>query len=297
MFRRHSITLSLLIAGTWLALSAGLASWWVFFYLQQMEKFRSQNSNLDINLARLHRMFISEGAALFLLLLIGAAALFYVIYVERRRSQQIQEFFATFTHELKTSIASVRLQVESLQEDLGPSPHDKIVGRLVDDTVRLEVQLENSLYLARGHEDQIFMEPLSLRKQLDLFRHHWPNLRIDMDRDTEVMADRRALESILKNLIQNAVVHGNAKCVTVKVERAPEAVLVKISDDGTGYRGETARLGELFRRHNARSGSGIGLYLVRHLMELCGGGCEFTIEGGQFLCRLRFLPALKRENS
>ena len=54
-----------------------------------------------------------------------------------------------FTHDLKTALASLQLQAESLQEDWPDAASNPNLARLLEDTVRLGVQLENSLFFAQ----------------------------------------------------------------------------------------------------------------------------------------------------
>ncbi|MGE0634488.1 MAG: sensor histidine kinase, partial [Pseudobdellovibrionaceae bacterium] len=186
---------------------------------------------------------------------------------------QLREFFATITHELKTALASVRIQGESLGEDLKNSEHQILVNRLVADTVRLELQLENSLFLAHADQDQMFFEKADLQKTILSFQHQFPQLRLIVEKNAALDVDKRCFESILKNLIQNAFYHGQATEVRFSSEilSAKNSILLSIQDNGVGFRGDTSKLGELFSRHSSSSGSGVGLYLVQDLVRKMNG--------------------------
>ena len=141
------------------------------------------------------------------------------------------------THELKTPLASLRIQVESLQEDLAGSEHVKIVDRLVKDSARLELQLENALYLASLREaDQIHLESLSVNQALRVLKQRWPEVEVSAPASFFVKADTRAFEAILKNLIQNARVHGQASEIRVFVKgEGADRVRVSVEDNGAGF--------------------------------------------------------------
>ena len=67
---------------------------------------------------------------------------------------------------------------------------------------------------------------------------------------------------------------------------------LRYQDNGRGFTGSPERLGRLFQRGGNSSGTGVGLYLVRVLMERMGGRVEFAhAEGGGFEARLRFQPS------
>ena len=93
----------------------------------------------------------------------------------------------------------------------------------------------------------------------------------------EVWADPDKLEQVLGNLVENAVRHGSG-LVTVQVLPAPEdptGVEVTVTDEGEGIPEEQmGRVFTRFWRGGRRGGTGLGLYIVRGLVEAHGGGIE-----------------------
>jgi signal transduction histidine kinase len=282
-----SVSWKVTVAVIWLGFSVALAIWWMIYGLSQIDRLSQiagdAPHSLTLEFTRQHRMLLSEGATLVLLLLGGGIALLYHIRREMQRGEKLREFFGAFTHDLKTSLASLRLQAESLEEDLRESDNERLAKRLVKDTVRLELQLENSLFLASPDDNSRFhMEPIHLRDVFQPMRHHWPDLEVDVDGDATVLSDQRALESIFKNLLQNAVVHGRANQVRIKVERTSSHVTIRVSDNGRGFSGDMKRLGLAFERHGSSSGSGLGLYLARKLARKLRGELHFVEHGAGF---------------
>jgi signal transduction histidine kinase len=107
-----------------------------------------------------------------------------------------------------------------------------------------------------------------------------------------VMADARALESVLTNLVQNSVIHGHATEVDVTVRQANGRVSVTVIDNGRGFQGDQGQLGKLFVRHARSSGSGVGLYIVRRLAKAMNGGIKFRNgEAGGFAAELELPEA------
>jgi signal transduction histidine kinase len=258
----------------WLSFSIALAAWWMMYGLRQIDRFSQLGASPAVaeEIARQHRMLMSEGATLILLLLGGGAALLYYIGTEVRRAQKIREFFAAFTHDMKTSLASLRLQAESLEEDLQKSEHAKLIRRLVKDTVRLELQLENSLLLASPDDSsRLLKESVKIGDILRSMQHQWPELEIRATGDGFALADRRAVESIFKNFIQNAVVHGRATRIDVSVSSAANRITTRFDDNGRGFAGDVEKLGRMFERHASTSGSGLGLYLATKLAREMNG--------------------------
>ncbi len=281
VFFKYALTL------VWVVFTAALATWWIIFNLRQIEKLNSLNLEPAFEIARHQRMLLAEGATLVVLLVLGGMALLFYIRKEKGRADEVNQFFAVFTHEIKTSIASLRLQVESLAEDLGESSHQVLVGRLVQDTARLEVQLENSLFLARGQEDTLFFEKIVFSKVLSLVSHHWPWVKIQVDRNFWINGDARVFETILKNVIQNAVHHGKASQVFVGArEIRPGWIEITFSDDGSGFQGNEKKLGEPFYRHSSTSGSGLGLFIISEMVHRLSGKITNLTGGARVQIRM-----------
>ncbi len=273
----------------WLTLSLALAGWWLLFGLKQIDKIAGLQNASAQDILRQHRMLMSEGGFLFGLLLVGGITLLYYISVEMSRAKQVQTFFAAFTHDLKTSLASLRLQAEALEEDL-KDHQSKFTKRIIRDTVRLELQLNNSLTLAQDDDSKFFFEDLSLRKAIEGMKQQWADLEIDVKNDCILKVDTRALESICKNIIQNAIIHGHATKLEIQSQKSSnELVQIDFRDNGDGFKGKEKLLAKLFVRHSSTSGTGIGLYLVKNLSQRLGGNLQFSGLDKGFIVSL-YLP-------
>lgn len=261
MERRDTDRLKFGAALVWLTFTIALAGWWFIFGLSQAEG------------ANVQRMLVGEGVTLIASLLLGGAALLYGIRREQVRHNAVEEFFAAFTHDLRTSLASMRLQVESLDEDLQErGESNPLLQRLLSDSVRLQLQLDNSLFYANRKRGRLFIEQVSLRQTVDAIAREFAGLRVSMRGDMTVLADARALEVVLRNLFQNALVHGGASAVDVRVDQAGAArVAVTIEDNGSGPESDVRELGRLFFRPTKRSGTGVGLYISRRLAQRMDG--------------------------
>jgi signal transduction histidine kinase len=244
----------------WLVFTIALAGWWLIFGLRQTDQFAVQ------------RMLVAEGTALIASLLVGGAALLYGIRREQARHGAVEEFFAAFTHDLRTSLASMRLQVESLDEDLQERGEDNpLLKRLLSDSVRVQLQLDNSLFYANRRRGKLFLEPVSLRSTLESIAREFTDLQVAISGDRTVLADVRALEVVVRNLFQNARIHGGADAIDVRIEHTGSRVAVSIEDNGSGPEIDVRELGRLFVRPTKRSGTGVGLYISRRLAERMHG--------------------------
>lgn len=254
----------------WIVTTLALAGWWFIFALRLI----GESSD------RQHRMLIAEGGFLFVLLLVGGVTLLYYSSRETKRANQVKIFFSSFTHDLKTSLASLRLQAESLEEDLKGAEQAKLLKRLVKDTVRLQLQLENSLFVANPQMAALHTEDVSLDQLFSSLALEWPDLKLMAHVTSKVKADPRALESVFKNLIQNAVVHGQAREVRVTEQVQGNFVSLNMTDDGRGFVGDQRNIARPFHQHHGGSGSGVGLYLVKMLVEKMNGKVTFSFSPG-----------------
>lgn len=273
-----------LAAIIWMVFTIALASWWLIFGLSQARHLAALEGPEAAQIARVTRMLVLEGVILVVMLIGGGVALLAAIRFEQRRRRDLRAFFLAFTHDLKTSLASLRLQAEALREDLPAASHNPNLRRMLNDSVRLQLQLENALALATT-DGAIFIETIDLRTLIDYLRDDFPELAIDVAGDGRVRADRRALESVLRNLLQNAGVHGRARRVTLAVTRRPGGIEILVTDDGTGASADLSRaLDRPFVRPSTTSGSGIGLYVCARLLsqmhgriQLRGGATGFSV--------------------
>jgi len=286
--KRNRIVIALV--GLWVVFTVTLAGWWLVFGLRQLALLNSLNLEGAADFHRHYQMLLWEGGILIISLIGGGLALFYYARREQKRHAQVEEFFAAFTHDAKTALASLRLQAESLREDFANEEHSQLLDRLLGDTLRLQLQLENSLFLVNLTRGKFFLEPIRLSDRVDRLRHHWPDLVIAQSGDGVVMADARALESVLTNLVQNSVTHGRATAVTVNVTGTNAGrLIVRVTDNGSGFQGDLNQLGQLFVRHTRGSGSGVGLYIVGQLVKRMNGTIKFSGESpGSFWAEMDF---------
>lgn len=273
-------------AALWLALTLSLTIWWMVYGLRELHQLGVAQGPAE--LVRHQRMLLSEGSFLILVVLAGGIALLYFSYLDLRRHEQLKTFFSSFSHDIKTSLASLRLQAEIIEEGLEkPSPN---LQRLLRDVVRLELQLENSLFLANA-DSRFFQEKIELSRITERVQRHWPELQVALTNNAQVLADQRALESVLKNLIQNARIHGEAQAISITASPASGGrVEIRVADDGKGFSGTLSELGAPHLRPHPKSGSGLGVYLSRELLRRMGGNLEFTRNSPHGLVAVLSLP-------
>lgn len=220
----------------------------------------------------------------------GVLAVFVDVTETRRLENLRREFVANVSHELRTPVTSIRSAGESLQLALGQPEVAKRFVEIIDrNGERLQVLVEDLLDLSRIESKQyrLTFEPLDLPpflgQVLTLFgdRAARANIQIltQFSSDTPLArADRRALEHVVTNLVDNAIKYaGSGKTVTVSTHLWGDKVQIRVADNGPGIpEKHLARIFERFYRIDAgRSrelgGTGLGLSIVKNLAESMGG--------------------------
>lgn len=289
----------------WLGVVFVMGLWWEMLLLRQAERITQLERMAGVlspemaesSWNRTQRMLHWESSVFFVLLLTSSCLLFWLYWRDIRRAKSIQAFFASLTHELRTPLTSIRLQAETIAETVPPGDQNsELVRRLLEDTQRLESQVERTLELARVEGGgPVYMRPLRLKPMVERVAQPWRDTYRDRIQvvneigDEAVLADPAAIQVIVKNLIENALRHSKRNPVVLQLrsERDSGQVVLRARDNGEGYEGSLHQLGRLFAKGPASSGAGVGLYLVCVLMQRMEGSAHFNVQAG-FETILRF---------
>lgn len=228
------------------------------------------------------RMVWWEGGTFLFLVLSLSLALVVLMYLNLKKSKALTTFFAGLTHELKTPLASIRLQAEVLEEKLAVQNNPSLnllTHGLIEQTYQLENQMDKILQLSRLERGG----KLNLH-ELDLFRaikkaskHYEETITIDIQPSKATMAiiaEEFALQVILNNLFSNSIKHSGGNLIRITFSESKKHIHLHYEDNGT-FKGDLHLLGQLFYKHNSSRGSGIGLYLSMNLMRIMGGRMSF----------------------
>lgn len=268
----------------WLVLIGALTTWWWLLSLRQLEALKSLMSGDEF--MRSHRMIMSEGLFFLLAVIVGGIGLVLLAKKDLERHEQIRLFFGNFAHDLKTSISRLRLQSDLLRESFD----QQTLNRLGEDLNQLDLQLENSLWVARGETQALHLQDVKISKIFAVIRSEWPEIEISMTSDASVYADELALRSVFRNLIQNAVIHGKATKVQLVVKKVDGQFEIQFQDNGQAFTGDLDELGKHFIQPKSAHGNGLGLYLTRFLIDKLSGKIRFTLGQNSQLMVLVILP-------
>lgn len=201
-----------------------------------------------------------------------------------------KDFVSSVSHEFKTPVSAIRGSVKLLTatpfEKLNKAKFRKYMELITDETERMSSLSSNLLRLSRL-ENQSAAENITnfsldeqLRRCILLLEGQWSTKPVDLDIQldrVDYRGDVELLQQLWLNLLSNAIKFtdpgGN---VLVKLRGTPDGgARIEISDDGVGMSPETQkRIFEKFYQgdnSHARGGNGLGLSIVRRIVELHAG--------------------------
>jgi signal transduction histidine kinase len=293
-----------LLASLWIVLVLVLGAGWVILVINQARQISAlqelvgrTDSAVAAQWGSTRRRIVGESVVFLLLLLAVSALLVWLYWRESRRARGMQAFFAAVTHELRTPLTSMRLQAEAIAEG---DQRAELAQRLLEDSSRLESQIDKTLELARIEGGGPLAEqsvPLRgwLERTLGIITEpHGTRLEVKVHVDDPlppILADAAALQMILRNLVENSVRHARVERLQLQLsaQRRGSQVLLEYQDNGEGTAVPGRELGRVFGRGDNSKGTGIGLYLVRALMQRMGGEAQFhSAPGAGFRAELLF---------
>lgn len=198
-----------------------------------------------------------------------------------------QRFLADAAHELRTPLAVLRIHAQNAQQAPDPEDRAKALEQLergVERATRVVTQL---LTLARLEPAavQLAMAPVDLPALIREELAELTPLALDRQQelefavegqDCQLQADAPSLATLLQNLLGNALQYTPAGgCVRVLLQAQADALLLRVQDSGPGVSvALREKLFERFFRQGMGQGAGLGLSIVRRVVELHGGDIE-----------------------
>jgi len=213
------------------------------------------------------------------------------IEVLKKAEQYRKEFIGNVSHELKTPVFAIQGYLETL---LDGGLEDETINRnylykAAQNVDRLQTIIDDLLVISQLETNSV---PLDIEKfdLVELIKEVFESLEVQAeiqeinlslkqghDKNTQVLADKERIRQVLTNLINNSIKYGKDGGKTaIGIYDMDQNYLVEVSDDGIGI--EKDHLHRLFERfyrvdkHRSREkgGSGIGLAIVKHIVEAHG---------------------------
>lgn len=233
-------------------------------------------------------------------LIVGIILLLQAVFQQMRLAKAKSAFVSNVSHELKTPLALIRLFAETLElnrvkDTSQAQEYYRIIG---NESRRLTRLIDNILDFSKieaGHKQYQFSATdvgEIAREVAESYRYSIKNAGFDFEINIRqnlppIPIDRDAIAQTLLNLINNAVKYSNLeKKIKLDVYTRSAKLVIEVADSGIGIsRAEQSRIFEKFYRVNSDfvqnvKGSGLGLAVVKHIVEAHGGTIAIkSIEG------------------
>lgn len=250
-------------------------------------------------------MIFSEGLVFISLLAFGLYRVRNSFYKELALANQQRNFLLSITHELKSPLASIKLTLQTIfSRDLNKEQTMKLVNNSLFDVDRLEGLVDNILFAARIENDNygFSREPINLSQLVEDLAEKFSLGAVQVQSQAESSiwweGDRTGISSVLVNLIENGIKYSQgAPKIELNLIRNSEYLKIMVKDWGIGIPdSEKVKIFEKFYRignEDTRStkGTGLGLYIVKRVIELHDGKIEVSDNQPHGTCFTIILPA------
>jgi signal transduction histidine kinase len=263
--------------------------------------------NIQRNSYHKKLMFFSETAVFAALTAFGLYLLFRALRYQERAREQQKQFIETMTHESKTPLTALKLRLESILEVNSAEPQlSRELSQSLEEVRRLASVFEKALNLNRMEsyafrfEEILFSDLLKevIRRMDPLFRQKNVAVRVAVNDNIWVKGDLFALQNTVQSLLENAVLYNDKtdRIVSVELSEKESEVLLRVSDNGPGiFSADREKVfDKFFRGKTSRKtpGTGLGLYLAKHIVESHSGKISIEGSGDGGACFQVLLPKL-----
>ncbi len=294
--------------------------WWAYLLLNknklllQERIFIAQNhvnpnqnlelvSQLNNDYARQRLMIIGEGAVFIILISLGAWQIRRSFLQEIELNKQQRNFLLSITHELKSPLASIQLSLQTITTKKPTEIQaEQLMRNTFNDVDRLKILVEKILIATKieAHQEQFVQEEVNFS---ELLIDHINILKSSLGKhctfitnikdNVYLNADPTALELICSNIIENAIKYSTSnKTIAIDLTQKNDNTLLCVSDFGIGISIEDKK--HIFKKFfrvgseetRTSKGTGLGLYLVKQLVEMYKGSIQVT---DNHPCGTRFL--------
>lgn len=268
----------------WLRISIGPIFWivavqmaWTMILVFWIHAYVSRNPSLG---------FFGWGLFFLGLILFGVNVVAVHFAREAAHSRAVKDFISRVSHDLRSPLASVKLQLETLlKREISPEQARSCLNAAWEDLGRLEKGIEGVLMASRIERQKLqidgrfldlgdFLQRYLARKQ-EAVTQSGAHLHGGNIPSLVVFADQGMLEKILDNLVDNALCHCQRGVhIQVSARRRNHSAEVIVADDGPGIeRRDRRRIFRMFyrTRPNQGVGTGLGLFIVAGLVKVHGG--------------------------
>lgn len=224
----------------------------------------------------------------------------------RQLQREREQFFRYMVHELRAPLSPIKMAVGLLRDEEVLEDKERLenlAGLLARSTDRLQGFVDDFLELAKVEEQELSLnqEPIDLPEAIDeivdeqgvLAEDKGLDLKVDPWDDFSISGDDFVVRTAVRNLVNNAIKYTDEGEIELSVDKDAKTFRIHVRDTGAGLsEEERSQVFQEFgriRRMEGMKGTGLGLALVKKLVEASGGsvsvespgkdqGSTFTVE-------------------
>lgn len=249
------------------------------------QQYNDELKSIEEKRIRRTKQYYGEGSTFLLIILLSAGIVYYAYYRQLKLSQLQQNFMLSITHELKTPIAGIKLNMQTMQKrKLDEETNKELIKSSVLETNRLN-DLCNNILIATQLENKrkvMFADEINLtnlvKEEIEEFKTRYPTLIINslfqVD-DFNFKGESTLWKVVISNLIENARKYSPSdEPIEIGISKENNNVKLSIKDKGVGISdAEKLKIFQKFYRignENTRNskGTGLGLYIVKKIVTL-----------------------------
>ncbi len=244
-------------------------------YQQELDKIRTKK-------IRRTKQYMGEGATFILITLLTSGIVYYAYYRQRALAKLQQNFMLSVTHELKTPIAGIKLNMQTMEKrKLDEETQKKLVASSITETNRLNDLCNNILVSTQleSAKKAIYNEEVDMKELiLDVthqIQQRYPSCSISMPvmEEFHMKGDSALWKLVVSNLVENARKY-STEPIEVTLQKRNKRTVLSVKDQGVGIPDdEKEKIFDKFYRignENTRSskGTGLGLFIVKKIVSL-----------------------------
>jgi signal transduction histidine kinase len=211
---------------------------------------------------------------------------------QRREEQRKRLALQVLTHEFRTPIASMLLQMERVQGQFLTLNDDlqECFLRLSNDVFRLQrltetsrnyLKIQSTEGLLEKHEDEVASLNDYVSEQIETYIEGEKGNFAPLEKDREAKFDSYWISICIKNILENAKIHGIPP-ISILLKTDEDFWTVEIKDEGECFFTSLEEITSEFVKGEKSSGTGLGLNIVRKVLYDMGGKLKFSINPTKF---------------
>lgn len=287
--------------------------WWEVLLVQQSNQLIEEKKHLvalsssdekiimrdiaELEQKKMRRVYmtVGEGTVFLMILLGGVYQVLKSIKKEKELANQQNNFILSVSHELKTPIASSKLQLQTLlKHELDRDKQIQLLNNALTESDRLQKLVDNILLVTQVENKSIslhnsninFSELIetTVNRYFEMYiDNKW--LQLTIEPTLFIKGDKDLLPSLIINLVENAIKYSYETLdvsVSLKTDKALQKIIFEVADKGCGINAlEKEKIFDKFYRSGNEEirktkGTGIGLFIVKQIANLHNATIEIS---------------------